>query len=271
MLSLRLLAFALIAGFFGIANPGIAGNEEDLIQLLESRHCHACQLDDVDLTHADLREADLRGARLQRANLSQARLDGADLSGSDLSFTSLMGASLRGSDLRDSRLIGTDLRRTDLTGALLNPNALDQSHWDGARGVTRGARSHAGLHNAGVKAAQEGRWPVAEELFSAAIAANPNEPLSWVARGLSRGEQNKNDLASRDLAHAGRLFADLGDTLKANQLEEASLQVYDIPNQSDTPSGNGIGIDLIGGALSALSAVQAIAPIALKAMMPIIP
>tara|TARA_B100000674_G_C37873366_1_gene930691 strand:+ start:625 stop:1410 length:786 start_codon:yes stop_codon:yes gene_type:complete len=260
--------FALIAGCLGITSTATAADQQDLMQLLDSRQCRACQLSDVDLTHVDLRDADLQGAHLQRANLSQARLDGADLSGSDLSFTSFQGASLRGADLRNSRLMGTDLRRTDLTGALLDQNALDQSHWIGARGVSQGARSHAGLHNAGVDAAQEERWPMAEQLFSAAIAANPEEPLSWVARGLSRGEQGKDDLASRDLAHAGQLFADQGDIAKAEQLKEASEHVYEISNKPDTPSGNGIGSSLLSGAISA---AQALAPIALKALMPMMP
>ena len=268
MVSLKPLAFALITGCLGVAGSAIAGDEQHLIQLLGSRQCPACQLNDVDLAHADLRNAVLKGAYLSRANLSQARLDGADLSGSDLSFTSLQGTSLRGSDLRNSRLIGTDLRGADLTGALLDPRALDQSHWDGARGVTRGARSHAGLHNAGVDAAQAGRWPEAEQLFNAAIQANPDAPLSWVARGLSRGEQGKDDLASRDLAYAGKLFADQGDSIKADQLKEASKRVYDSENKDGPPNGNGIGSVLLR---SALSTAQAIAPIALKALKPIIP
>ena len=268
MVSLRPLGVALVAGFFGITNPVLASDEEHLIQLLQSRQCPACQLMDADLTHADLRDANLKNAKLQRANLSQARLDGADLSGSNLSFTSLQGASLRGTDLRNSNLIGTDLRRADLTGALLDPKALDQSHWDGAKSVGKGSRSHASLHNAGVDAAQTGRWADAEQLFNAAIEANPDEPLSWVARGLSRGEQGKDDLASRDLAYAGELFADQGDTVKADQLQEASQRVYEIPNQPDSPSGNGVGSSLLTGALSA---AQALVPITLKALMPIIP
>lgn len=268
MVPLRPLMFALVAGCLGISSTAIAADQQDLIQLLESRKCRACHLSDVDLTHADLRDADLKRARLQRANLSQALLDGADLSGSDLSFTSFQGASLRGADLRMSRLMGTDLRRADLTGALLDENALDQSHWNGARGVSNGARSHAGLHNAGVDAAQEGEWPVAEQLFSAAIAANPDEPLSWVARGLSRGEQGKDDLASRDLVHASQLFINKGDVLKADQLLEASQNIYHIEKKIDMPGGNGAGSALISGALSA---IQTLAPIALKALMPILP
>ena len=233
MVSLKPLVFALLAGCFGVAGHAIAADQQDLIQLLDTRQCRACQLSDVDLTHADLRDADLQRARLQRANLSQARLDGADLSGSDLSFTSFQGASLRGANLRNSRLMGTDLRRADLTGALLDQNALDQSHWNGARGFKKGALSHAGLHNAGVDAALDGRWPVAEQLFNAAIEANPDEPLSWVARGLSRGEQGKDELASRDLSHAGQLFANQGDTVKADQLKQASQWVY--PRRTRSP------------------------------------
>ena len=268
MVPLRTMAFALFAGLFGVISPVFAGDEEHLIQLLTSRDCPACQLADVDLTHADLRDANLKDAQLRRANLSQAQLDGADLSGSDLSFTSLQGASLRGADLRNSRIVGTDLRNTDLTGALLDQHALDRSHWHGTRGVAQGARSHAGLHNAGVEAAQAGRWPMAEQLFNAAIEADPDEPLSWVARGLSRGEQGKDDLASRDFAYAGELFAEQGDTTKAEQLKEASQRVYNIKNHTDEPSGNGIGSVLLSGALST---AQMIAPIALKALMPILP
>lgn len=267
MVSISPLAITLIAGSFAITTPAISGAEEDLIKLLESRQCSACKLNDTDLTHADLRDAILKGAHLRRANLSQATLDGADLRDSDLRFTSLKGASLRGADLRNSNLIGTDLRNADLTGAQLDQNGLDQSHWSGARGVAKGARSHAGLHNAGVEAAQAGRWPMAEQLFNAAIEAEPDEPLSWVARGLSRGEQGKDDLASRDFVYAGELFAEQGDMVKAEQLQEASRSVYDRPNNADKPSGNGVGSALISGALST---VQALAPIAFKTLMPMI-
>ena len=92
--------------------------------------------------------------------------------------------------------------------------------------------------------------------------------MSWVARGLSRGKQGKDDLASRDFAHAGQLFADQGERVKADQLMEASQRVYVKTNKANIPNGNGIGSALISGALSA---VQAIAPIAIKALTPMIP
>ena len=257
----RVLLFTLL-----LATP-LAARADDLILLLQQRNCPDCRLADVDLVHADLRDADLSGAQLQRANLSQARLDGADLRNTDLRFTSLRGASLRGADLRGSKLYGTDLRLSDLSGAVLDPDALEQSHWQGARGIASGIRSHASLHNAGVDAADAGQWPQAEILFSAAIAAEPEEPLSWVARGLSRGEQGKEEEASRDLAHAGDLFRERGENEKADQLDRASRNTY-TPAREKPPSGNGVGSALVSGALSTL---KSLAPIALRALSPMLP
>ena len=128
----------------------LSARADDLIMLLEARACQNCTLADADLVHADLRDANLNAADLRRANLSRARLDGADLRDADLRFSSLKGASLRGSDLRGARLDGTDLRQADLSGALINPGALDRSHWLGAMGINQGLRSPASLHNAGV-------------------------------------------------------------------------------------------------------------------------
>ena len=247
--------------------PTQSPSADDLILLLQTRSCQACQLNDSDLTHADLRNTNLKGTDLQRANLSQAKLDGADLSGSDLSFTSFQGASLRGADLRNCRLIGTDLRKANLTGALLDKYALEQSHWVGAEGISKVALSHAGLHNAGVDAAQTKRWAKAEQLFDAAIEANPDEPLSWVARGLSRGEQGKENLASSDFAYAGQLFAKQGNLLKAHQLHKVSQHIYDTTNKTNS-NNFGLGSALIGGAIST---IQLLAPIALKALTQMIP
>ena len=157
-----------------------------LEQLLRTRQCPRCRLTDADLVHAHLRDADLSNALLQRANLSQVNLDGANLRNADLSFTTVRGASLRGADLRGIRLFGTDLSNANLSGAQLDPKALEQSHWQGTYGISRGLRSHASLHNACVEAAQANRWAEAERLFSEAITAQPTEPLSWVARGIMR-------------------------------------------------------------------------------------
>ena len=255
----RVLLFTLLL----IAPLG--ARADDLIVLLQQRNCPDCRLADADLVHADLRDADLQRAQLQRANLGQARLDGADLRGSNLQFTNLRGASLRGADLRGSTLYGTDLRQADLSGAQLDDGALEQAHWQGALGIRTGVRGHAALHNAGVTAAENGQWDRAEALFGAAIAAEPNEPLSWVARGLSRGELGDTSGASRDLAHAGTLFRNRGDQLKAEQLELASKRTHD-PERQDSQTGNGIGSAILSGARSTF---QTLAPMALRAISPL--
>ena len=257
----RVLLFTLL-----LAAP-LAARSDDLMLLLQQRNCPDCRLADVDLVHADLQDADLQRAQLQRANLGQARLDGADLRKSNLQFTNLRGASLRGADLRGSKLYGTDLRQADLSGAQLDDGALEQAHWQGARGIRQGIRSHASLHNAGVTAAENGQWKQAEALFSAAITAEPDEPLSWVARGLSRGELGDVNGASRDLAHAGELFGHQGDPEKAKQLQEASKKAEAALVDPGSKGGNGIGSRLLSGALST---AQALAPVALQALSPML-
>ena len=255
----RVLLFTLL-----LAAP-LAARADDLIVLLQQRNCPDCRLADVDLVHADLRDADLQRAQLERANLGQARLDGADLRQSNLQFTNLRGASLRGADLRGSRLYGTDLRQADLSGAQLDDGALEQAHWQGARGISKGVRSHAALHNAGVTAAENHQWEQAKALFSAAITAEPSEPLSWVARGLCRGELGDTDGASRDLAYAGQLFRRRGDQVTAEQLELASKRTH-APQAQSTQSGNGIGSTLLSGGISAF---QFLGPMALRALSPL--
>ena len=255
----RMLLFTLL-----LASP-LAGRADDLMVLLQQQNCPDCRLADADLMHADLRDSDLRRSQLQRANLGQAHLDGADLRGSNLQFTNLRGASLRGADLRGSTLYGADLRQADLTSAQLDTGALEQAHWEGARGVNEGIRSHAALHNAGVNAAENNEWEKAEALFSAAIAAAPKEPLSWIARGLCRGELGQRELAAKDLAYAGTLFHELDDQIKAEQLELASQKALERQKQAPQ-EGNGIGSIILS---SAISVFQALGPMGLRALSPL--
>ena len=240
-----------------------AGNPEQLMRVLDSRHCQGCELQDADLVHADLRDAHLKGAQLQRANLSGAMLDGADLRGANLSFTSLAGASLKGADLRGSDLTGADLRQADLTGSLLLPGALSRSHWQEARGIDLEQQSYAELHNAGAAAAQSGRYPEAEVFFGEAIRRQPDAAISWVARGISRSEQGKITLAAQDFEHASELYRQMGDIAQADQLKAAGKHLAEPEKQPK--SGNNAGSALLSGAAGAL---QVLGPLALKAFLP---
>ncbi len=262
----KLSQVVMLSTLMSLASTDVKASDA-LIQVLQERRCSGCQLADADLVHADLRDADLSDAKLMRANLGQAQLDGADLSGADLSFTSLRGASLRGANLTRTRLYGTDLRDADLTGAQLTPNALDNAHWQGANGITDGIRSHAALHNAGVEAFQAGRWSAAEQFFSEAIRSQPQEPLSWVARGISRSEQAKDDIAATDFRFAAALYDAQGSKEWAKQLKEAADSVSQRRFKNQSPNeGQGIGGQLLEGTINGL---KMLSPIALKALIPL--
>ena len=237
-----------------------ASDPQQELRLLESRRCNGCRLEEAELVQTDLHQAQLRGAHLQRANLSGARLDGADLRGADLRFTSLHGASLQGADLRGAVLSGADLRQADLSEAQLDPGAIANSHWQGARGIDPSQHSYATLHNAGVSAAQQGRYPEAERLFGEAIRRQPEAAISWVARGICRAEQGNTTAAAQDLTQASELYQASGDALQAKQLSEAANRLTQPPKSSK--SGNGLATNLASGAMQML---QILAPIAIKA------
>ena len=239
--------------------------DQDLMMLLESRQCPNCRLADADLVHADLRDANLSNAQLQRANLSRASLDGADLGEADLSLTSLQGASLRGANLKGANLYGTDFRDSDLTGAQLDADALEEAHWRGAKGITAEVQSHAALHNAGVSAAEAGRWKQAEDLFGKAITKEPDTAESWVARAISREKLGKRKLAIQDFTYASELFEAQGSLVPAKQLQIAAISLQDRVNKKTT--GNGAGSALLSGLISTS---QALLPIAMKLFMPAI-
>jgi len=259
-------ALLLAAALFPLLPPPgvLAASDDDLIRLLQRRACPGCRLQDADLVQVDLRDADLSQARLQRANLSNARLDGAVLSGADLRFTSLKGASLRGADLRGAQLEGADLRQSDLSAAQLDEGALRRSHWDGAIGIQANQLDYAQLHNAGVKAATEGRFPVAEGFFSQAIQRQPDAPVSWVARGISRNEQGQSALAAQDLNHAAALLDQGGDSKGALELRKAASTL--MKPDGKPRSGNGLGGQLLTGAAAMASAL---APLAMKFLVPL--
>jgi len=245
--------------------PLLAAQPSALIRLLEQRRCPGCSLQDADLIHADLRDADLRKAKLQRANLSRARLDGANLQGADLRFISLQGASLRGANLRGALLDGADLRQADLSGAQLDEGALARTHWDQAVGIDAAqALSYAELHNAGVAAAKQGRYPQAEQFFSDAIRKQPLAAVSWLARALCRAELGRTAGSSADFAYAATLYEQAGEVELATELKRSSEELLQ-PAQK-ARGGNGKGMQAVQGAISAFSVL---APIAAKAFMPV--
>ncbi|MFM8526471.1 MAG: pentapeptide repeat-containing protein, partial [Cyanobacteriota bacterium] len=217
---------------------------DQLMRLLERGSCPGCRLQDADLVHADLRDADLRRTRLQRANLSGAALDRANLQGADLSFTSLQGASLRGADLRGARLEGTDLRQSDLSGARLDPAALARSHWQ--------------------EAALAGNAPEAERLFGQALDQRPEAAISWLARGIARHDQGKNQQAATDFRWAATLYGQQGEAGTATQVNDAA-ELLEKASSARTPAGQGAGAQVMQALTGAF---QSLLPLAVK-MLPL--
>lgn len=252
---LRPLVLALI-----LSAPAAAADLLDLERLLEQGRCSGCELQDADLVHAELQQADLRGAHLGGANLSRASLRQADLNGADLRQAVLLGADLSGADLRGADLSGADLRQADLTGARLDQAALSSSHWDGARGIPASASSYADLHNRGVDAAIKGKHPEAEQRFSDAIGRRPDAAISWLARGIARGEQGRELQAAADLNQAARLYRQGGEEALADELDAAAQKLREAPKRQ---KGNGWGSAVLGGAAGVL---KQLAPYALKVM-----
>ena len=93
------------------------------------------------------------------------------------------------------------------------------------------------------------------------IEANPDQALSWIARGLSRGQQGY------EARQSGFAVADSdlqGALEQSEQLRKAVSKLRD-RDSKETAYGNGIGSALLGGALSTL---EALAPLALQTLSP---
>jgi len=245
----------------GLGSTAIA-MPSDLMQLLESGDCPGCELESVDLVHGELQGANLQGANLRDGNLSRADLRRADLRKANLEFTSLQGANLQGSDLRGARLYGTDLRGADLRGAKLDANQLASSHSQSAKGIPPTALDYASIHNEGVRLAKGGRHPDAEKQFSQAINKRPEAAISWLARGLTRQEQGRNQEAAADLGYAAKLYNEAGASDIAKELTVASEV---LKKGKPTVKGNGLGSKAIEGAWKFM---QTMAPMALELVAP---
>ena len=110
-----------------------------------------------------------------------------------------------------------------------------------------------------LRAARQGRQPEAETYFSAALKREPAAAITWVARGITRGQQGKTELAANDFNYAATLYEQGGETSQAEGLR-AAAKLLDQGNGQK--SGNGFGSQVLSGLVSTFSAL---APLAIKA------
>lgn len=96
-------------------------------QLLRTRECLDC-----DLQNAQLVDANLKSANLSGANLSNAKLQGAYLANANLESANLESANLSGAYLQDANLSNGNLSGANLEGVNLENAALQGVNLQGA-------------------------------------------------------------------------------------------------------------------------------------------
>ncbi|MFB2918883.1 pentapeptide repeat-containing protein [Aerosakkonema funiforme] len=140
-LSLYLITLAILSA--GIDSQQVKSqvnynnSHETVRQLLQSKYCPSC-----NLQNANLRGASLTGANLEDANLSNVDLSNANLSGELVQFrcgngpelvpSNLRGANLSGANLENANLKNANLENADLTGANLRGANLEGANLKGA-------------------------------------------------------------------------------------------------------------------------------------------
>jgi len=106
---------AMMCMFFGSAYV-LAGDAEET-QMLETKRCVACDLNNAWFESVALRKADFSGANLYRANLEYADLRGANFTGANLSNARLRGANLTGAIFDGATLKYTNFGEANLSNA----------------------------------------------------------------------------------------------------------------------------------------------------------
>ncbi|MBD2182635.1 pentapeptide repeat-containing protein [Planktothrix sp. FACHB-1355] len=150
-LKLSLSVITLIFGSTGInlqqvkSQVNYSNSNATVTELLQSKYCPSC-----NLQNANLRGASLTGANLEDANLSNVDLSNANLSGelvqfrcgnglelvpSNLRGANLSGANLENANLKNANLENADLRGANLRGANLEGANLKGASLEGAMGI----------------------------------------------------------------------------------------------------------------------------------------
>ena len=90
----------------------------------------------------------------------------------------------------------------------------------------------------------------AERFFGEALRLRPEAKITWVARAISRGQQNKTQEAAADFGYAASLYEQEGDSANAKELRQAAKQVS--KPKEPPKGGNGIGSQILSSLSSLL-------------------
>jgi uncharacterized protein YjbI with pentapeptide repeats len=101
-------------------NFKIASSKNVVKQLLETRECPKCELQNTYLKGYNLQNVNLKDANLKGANLENANLKGANLENAKLWGANLKNANLQGTKFIDANLESANLIKANLGSANLN-------------------------------------------------------------------------------------------------------------------------------------------------------
>lgn len=150
-----------------------AANLDHIRQLLSTKQCQNCDLQNANLVMANLQSAVVIGANFQSANLSRANFAGADLRNAKLAGSSLNGANFGGANLTGADLRNTDLRGAILSGAILTQAQLEGAALQGAIDIPSTVGTVEQYYQWAAESAQQKRYDIAIEQFSQALLRDP--------------------------------------------------------------------------------------------------
>lgn len=238
-----------------LTNIGSAANAENLDhirQLLSTKQCQRCDLQNASLVMANLQSASLSNVNLQQANLSQVNLTGADLRNAKMAGSSLSGANLGGADLSGADLRNTDLRGTLFTGAILTGTLLDGATLQSAIGLPSTIGTAEQYYQWATDSTRQKRYDIAIDQFSQSLLRDPGYAPSYFGRGIARFETGDRKAAIVDMGSANELFKIQGDKAGLESSDRILLEMKKPVESTEGRGGNGLGIsmmNMVGGLL----------------------
>ncbi|VEP18870.1 Pentapeptide repeat protein [Hyella patelloides LEGE 07179] len=162
-------------------------------QLIETKECIGCNLENADLSGVDLEQANLEGtnfagANLEGANLKNSYLMGANLEGANLNLAELGGAIFVLTQLNNATLKAANLQATNLHGADLRQADLEKASLRAPAFLQEANLQQANLVAADLRGANFYRADLTEANLQSANLRDTNVKLKNIPSGYTAGE-----------------------------------------------------------------------------------
>jgi uncharacterized protein YjbI with pentapeptide repeats len=215
-----------------------ADTNAQIKQLIETKECIGCNLQNADLAGVDLEKANLEGANLEGANLEGANLQasylmGANLKGANLNVAELGGAILALTQLNNATLKAANLQATNLHGADLRQADLEKVTLRAPAFLQEANLQQANLLAADLRGANFYQADLTEANLQSANLRDTNVKLKDIPGGYTGGEAVLDYLIGIPIFAASNSGVDFktnlieanltGANLKEARLEEVSI------------------------------------------------